>query len=332
MYQFEYYLSIAMKKVYPEIAGLLGLFLWCIGLSWLLFSSCSNQEEGDLPSGNVTLGLQLDYGDAVQMDSGKIRYIVRAYPRVDGKRADYYSNELFLIKELTEGYDCQVAMDLAPGDYEVVVWSDLVEDDTVAPYHNADDFGEIRLQGNHAGSNDFRAAYRGATQVVLEENASQHQLEVEMQSPLAKFELIANDLLQFAANEAARTSAGVNLDDYVAEFQYVGYVPDTYSLFTDKPVDSATGVTFRSSLTQLTDTEASLGFDYVFVNNKESVVTVRIAIYGPCEELVASTGSIKVPLKRGEHTVMRGTYLGKKSSGGIQVNPGYDGDFNLTLP
>ena len=169
-----------------------------------------------------------------------------------------------------------------------------------------------------------------------------------MQRPLAKFEFITNDVLEFIEKESTRVSSkangnksssgedtptkAVSLDDYRVVFHYVGFMPDAYSMHTDKPVDSSTGVMFESSLKKITDSEASVGFDYVFVNGKKSAVTVQIGIYDKEGTQLSLTDPIEVPLKRSNHTIMTGMFLMSQASGGVTINPDFEGDHNLIIP
>ena len=109
-------------------------------------------------------------------------------------------------------------------------------------------------------------------------------------------------------------------------------MPCAYSMFTDKPVDSSTGVMFQSALKGLNDREASLGFDYVFVNGTESAITVQIGLYDKEGTRLSLTEPIRVPLRRNHHTVLRGKFLMSKASGGVTINPDFDGDHNLIFP
>ena len=164
--------------------------------------------------------------------------------------------------------------------------------------------------------------------------------------PLGKYEFITTDLMEFVGKEAnniAKRSAeggtnttsstpAVDLDDYRVVFFYVGFMPNAYSLITDKPVDSATGIHFSSKLTQISQSEASMGFDYIFVNGKESVTTVVVGIFNRAGEQLGMTAPIDVPIKRGIHTIIEGKFLLEDNKGGVNINPDFDGDFNLTFP
>lgn len=173
-------------------------------------------------------------------------------------------------------------------------------------------------------------------------------LDVAMQRPLAKFEFVTNDVVEFIDKESTRIASkaygnkpasaddtptrAVNIEDYKVRFYYVGFMPHAYSMYTDKPVDSSTGVMFESSLKKLSDSEASMGFDYVFVNGRKSAVTVQIGIYDNGGTQLSLTEPIEVPLKRNHHTIMTGMFLMSEASGGVTINPDFDGDHNLIFP
>lgn len=344
-----------------------------IYMSLLLPMACDVHEWPDKPD-SVQFDLRLDYetgmvpwyftydgentteqglGDEYDNSQGhgRMRYIVRACPVGMGRSASQAAASEFLFtKDVSGGYDNEVRLDLAPGDYDIMVWSDLAENDGDAPFYDAGDFAEITLQGDHEGGNDYRDAYRGTGGMSLVADVEEHApatAVIPMQRPLAKFELVTDDLDEFMAKEArrmAQASGGteapaeddaatrVDIGNYKVVVYYTGFMPCAYSMYTDKPVDSATGVAFRSTLKRLGGTEASLGFDYVFVNGTESAVTVRVAIYDADGKQVGLTDPVNVPLKRNRHTVLHGHFLTTEASGGITINPGYDGDHNVVFP
>ncbi len=283
-------------------------------------------------------------------EHGRIRYVVRAYPISDKQRTSQdYSQEFIFEKDIADGYDHSATFDLAPGDYEIMVWADMVRHTGDTPFYNADNFKEITLQGEHQGNNDYRDAFRGTTRISLIADMTEREpitVEINLQRPLAKYEFITTDLTQFINKEQTRADAKskaqsdngeevttkVNIEDYKVVFYYVGFMPNTYSMFTDKPVDSATGVLFESKLSRRNKSEASVGFDYVFVNGKESAVTVQIGIYDNEGEQLSLTEPIEVPLKRSHHTLMRGEFLMSEAESGFGINPDYDGDYTIIIP
>lgn len=342
-----------------------------IYLMILLLPACDVHEWPQTPE-SIKLHLRLDYetemtewkhlynGRAVNeqgygkiydnyIEYGKIRYIVRTYSISSKMRpSSDYTQEFVFTKDISEGYNYNVTLDIMPGNYKVMVWSDLVQTSGDSHFHNADDFTEIRLQGDHTGNNDYRDAFRGSDNIYLLADKMEHlpdTLDIVMQRPFAKFELVTDDLVEFIDKESVRIISkadgdrtqssddtqkeAVNIEDYKVVFYYVGFMPDTYSIHTDKPVDSSTGVMFESTMKQISESEATMGFDYVFANENKSAVNVQIGIYDKEGTQLSLTKPIEVPLKRSHHTILTGTFLMSEAYGGVTINPNFGGDHNL---
>lgn len=278
------------------------------------------------------------------LDYGQIRYVVRTYPKSEIARSrSNYTQEFVFTKSISAGYNHEVTIDLLRGDYDIMVWSDLIQTDADKNYYNAINFDEIKLHGEHKGNLDYRDAFRGVNSITATVDimtTSIDTIDIAMQRPLAKFEFITNDVTEFINKEIARVNAKshetptrtVNVDDYKIVFYYVGFMPNAYCMHTDKPIDSYTGALFESTLKKLNDTEASLGFDYVFVNGKESGATIQIGLYDKEGNQLSLTKPMGVPLKRNHHTIITGKFLTAETAGGISINPDFSGDHNLIFP
>lgn len=279
------------------------------------------------------------------MTEGVIQYVVRLYPIYNGeKTTTEHLQEFIFTRDLKEGYDYYTSIDVEPGEYEIMVWSQIIPTENDQYIYDYTDFKYISLD-KHIPNTDYRDAYRGKVEVEVVPTVSTQapiDVEIEMERPLAKIEFITNDLNEFIFNELLRKQTNNyrslqsedilrNLNDYNVKLYYYGYMPNAYSLFTDKPVDSETNVVFKSTISQLTNTEASLGFDYVFTNGKESEVYIQIEILNKEEERLSFTKPIKVPIKRSYHTIIKGKFLTANASSGIFVNPEYEGDYNVIL-
>ncbi|MCH5306456.1 MAG: hypothetical protein J1E37_00145 [Prevotella sp.] len=276
---------------------------------------------------------------------GTMRYIVRAY-RSGNRNA--HAREFVFTRDIAEGYDCDVTIELEPGDYEILVWSDLTEHPGDEPYYDAADFRSIDLKywSNYRASTDHRDSYRGISQTVSLRETTQvtepDEASITMRRPQAKFEFIANDLPMFTTRELARRAAKaagkavteIDLQNYTVRFFYINYVPVSYSAVSDRLVDSTTGLSFKAQLAQLPTGEVSLGFDYVLLNSNGTSVRVQIGIYDEDGEQVAMTPVVDVPLRRDHHTVMHGAFMTgdeppEGSGGGVGLDPGFNGDFNM---
>ncbi len=295
---------------------------------------------------------ELGYGDVYDNNryrAGVIKYIVRTYSSSDNQVAPEYTQEFVFTKDVTDGFDHEVTLNMLPGNYKVMVWSDLMSvNRSDGQFYDATDFAEIKLQGVHEGNNNYRDAFRGSENVTLVANTMERlpdTLDIAMQRPLAKFELITDDIVDFIQKESNRIASEngvescddtsqktVNMEDYRLVFYYVGFMPNTYSMYTDTPVDASTGVVFESTLKRLSNTETSIGFDYVFMRDNRSYITVQLGLYSNDGEVTIISSPINIPLKRSHHTKIFGSFLTDDSSNGTLINPGYNGDHNLIFP
>ncbi len=124
----------------------------------------------------------------------------------------------------------------------------------------------------------------------------------------------------------------IDLNDYKVVFTYSGFMPSAYNLYTMKPADAKTGVSFETRMSQLDDNSAQLGFDYVIVNGDESSVNVTITTYDMDGNLMSQSDPYEVPLMRSKHTIVKGDFLTTMSSGAVGIDPGFDGEFNVVVP
>ena len=108
-------------------------------------------------------------------------------------------------------------------------------------------------------------------------------------------------------------------------------MPSAFNMHTGRPNDSSTGVFFDSGITALNEEEALLGFDYVLAQEGDASVTLAIVIYDKLGNELSSTDNISVPLRRSMLTTIKGNFLIQESSGGVSINPDFDGEFNIEL-
>lgn len=281
-----------------------------------------------------------------------LRYIVRAYEADEnGDELDREHEAEFIISKdgvHNDSLNHTVELELEEGNYRFFVWTDYVAAGTKShKYYNTDNYVAITYHGDHVGSNDFRDAYRGEgpIEILPISKGVVNEVTIPMERPLAKFNVISTDLEEFITRalnlkaERAREarargielytdeeSRAINLDDYRIVFIYADRVAYEFNQFTNKPGWIATKtVQFESTILKLSESEAELGFDYVFVNGAESSTNIIIEVYDLEDELVAKSTTINVPLKRSKLTTVRGAFLTSKASGGVGISPGFWG-------
>lgn len=283
-----------------------------------------------------------------------MRMLIYAYPRLgDGTVVRRAAFQTTITREVTPGdYDCGITLDLPQGDYSLAVWADFVHERNRSLYYDPYNFEEITLYEPHTANTDLRDAFRGMIDCSVKPRttvAPPDTIDVPMERPLAKFEFITTDLQEFLTEEENRAEGRadgepkadsdakdtdiktVDLNQYNIRFYYSGFMPCVYNLFSDKPIDSRTGVSFDSKITPTETGEASLGFDYVMVNGVESFVSVIVCVYDTQGNLIVTSDAIKVPTKRNYHTIVRGKFLTQTATGGVGIDPDFDGEFNIEI-
>lgn len=265
-----------------------------------------------------------------------------------------FTDEPYSIPDLTQDID----VELEPGKYSAIVWVDYSDADSPIGdlYYDTSDFTFIELLGDdHVGNNHHNESFRGATDFTvnadgtvtdLNSRAEVQVIPVVCERPLARFEFVTTDLEEFVSRfniapegenpdplpPGPAAPPAPNLDDYKIRMRYTSYMPTTYNANTDKPIDSKLGVSFEGKIQRISDHEASLGFDHVFVNHNDASVMVALdVIDSKTDEVIASCDPVTVPLRRNHHTVIRGQFLTATSGGSMGIDPGFDGDFNIRL-
>lgn len=265
-----------------------------------------------------------------------VRHIVKVFDaEAEGAEARMELYHFEFINDNIAELNTTITLSILPGNYNFVVWSDYVKADNNASLHyDTNNFEEIALQGEtHIGGDDFRDAFRG--DVISEVSDSVVEATIEMGRPMAKFNFVSVDVEDFIVKVASEdiTPNGVDIDltEYKAVFHYQGFMPYSYNMFTDKPADAKTGVKFETSLRRLSDSEAELGFDYVFVNGNESTMVVSVEIYDSQNRLISSFKPIDVPLVRSKLTTVKARFLTSEAEGGVTIIPDYDGEHNIEI-
>ena len=271
------------------------------------------------------------------------RYIFEIYPEgttdIPVKRMELRRQDLTLA-------DFTMMLDLPVGHYDVWVWNDFVEagswDDL---FYDTADFGKITYTLPYKGDTEQKDAFRGMFSVDVPSGIEadvRQDYEVTLRRPLTSHAFLSEDIEEFIRLESSRRGIslpenqsewknGFDFDSYTAHFTYTGYLSSTYSIFENRPVDSLTGVSFKGNLRVVDGREVLIGFDYFFINGKESSINVAVEIFDSKGTRVSYVPSMTIPVERGRATIVRGDFLTSKASGGVGVNPGFNGSFDIEL-
>lgn len=234
-----------------------------------------------------------------------------------------------------DSYDCDIELELEPyTNYLVAVWSHLRIDPEAGHFYDPADFNRVQLiSSNYKGNTDYRDGFSSTMKISTGEFDEAEPYALLMTRPMGKFELVTIDLSEFLLRETSRRglASRARADEYHVQISYPYYLPNSYSTIDDRLEYAVSGVSFMTKMSVNGETEASLGFDYVFLNPNSDAVQMKVDIYDPSYTHVAGSTVLSVPMRRDCHTVLRGTFLMDEGEGGIGIDPSFDGEHTVIL-
>ena len=317
-----------------------------------IFYDIENGQSSELSRSAADDGMQMRFLiDVYRTDT-------RGYNRGEGKPDFRIVHTTTDIKEHMD-----VPLELGAGEYDMQIWADYVPLGTTDDYFydvhnmNAVTVPEIYKAGDHyhPGNERYRDCFVGhaSIDVPTEEEILANRADsivvvearADLERPQALFAIETTDIRKFVEEKAKELLNTEAFDDpskvmqytrevlnhYTVMITYTGYMPYMFNVGTNKPVDSATGRCFFGKMNVLDADRAVMGFDHVFVNGTESGVDIAIDVYDNKGVIVSTIGPLKVPLKRGKYTLVSGRFLSADASGGVGINPGFNGDHNIQI-
>lgn len=219
--------------------------------------------------------------------------------------------------------------------YKIAAWVDFVNAGTTCDkYYLTNTLDAIRITTPYQGNCKDKATFSSSCSLDLSAYRDQWNTQVEcpltLRSPMARIELVAIDFDKFIKQEALRTAR--DLSDLTVSITYAGYFPSGFNAFTDKANDAVTNIGFDSHPTLLSDQMVLLAYDYVFVNGEASNITVDITISDRQGQAINRIEGLRIPVERGKPATIKGEFLTQDFSPGIGIDPGFDGDIDVTIP
>ena len=268
------------------------------------------------------------------------RYGVALY-RYASDKPESKPEYVFVYQE-SQMQDRSYTVKIAPDNYKVLVWSDYVDGETAfyqSPAFDAkaseDPYFEVSLTNDtYTGNSQWREAFYGAQEADLSAytaNPAQHTIDIVLERPHARFNFVATDKEDFIAYWVTKGTKSLDYTDLGVKITYPEYLPCTFNLLKDRPVDARTGMSFVSQATMLEDGTLDLGYDWVFANADQTIVIVSLSFYDPDGQLISAIPNIEVPLCRGRNTTIRGALLTSGIDTGVAIEPGYGGRFVVPL-
>lgn len=325
-----------------KLNHLIYVVLSCV---WFCVStSChSHDDEPDIPmtgEAPVEVALDLDTAmiafDDMDVDSragsaAELRCQVRAYAlnAQDALVGAPVGQATVYFTTAGQRGDCR--MTLPSGRYCLLAWADYVDAGSQADkFYDTADLTDITLRLPYVGNTHLRNAYSGMAQVDFSvpegDSTTVVNAPLALRSVMGKVMFVATDYAEFVAGTPQPLRVLVS---------YTGFLPSRYSVLRGVPFDSSTGIQFLTEMaTPATSgaTQVTLASDYVMVNGEQASVTAALGLYADDGHLVATSGSLNIPIRRGGVTRVMGRFLTRtQSGGGIGIDPDFAGDITIVI-
>ncbi len=242
----------------------------------------------------------------------------------------------------------ELDVQLHAGSYKGVAYAVAAENaDGQGKIFRLDDLTSIGYGDAYPGNTDAKESYEVRFDLNLPADVwlSTYEATELLQSPMGSVEVTSTDAAEFVKHEIARLESlnqkgpdsrseemDIEWSNYYVKWSFDMYYPISYNAYTGLPNKAEREVSFVADIVPQNDTEASLGFDYIFVNGQKSQVSLSLELYDKENNLLNVYSGIEVPVERGKTTIIRGEYLTNRKEPGIGIDPGFDGDITIVLP
>lgn len=260
------------------------------------------------------------------------RFVVEAYDR----DRQVVNRQVMYDKDLTATtFSIPVTMRLHAKPYRIVVWSDYVRvsDPEAQLYYNADVLTPVINNGSYRGNANAKDSFSGYVDVDLlgyaDEWNAKVTADIELSRPMGRYQIIATDVEAFKRRLDEGSVKGTR---FTARVKYASYLSVGFNCYDQIRKHSLNYMTYNTSLgNKFADPTISIGFDYLFVSPDETLdVPVEVEVVNENSETVSRT-VVTIPVARDMNTIVKGRFLTSTADGGLNIDPGYDGDITIDL-
>lgn len=280
---------------------------------------------------NVVLDLKMtDNSNSWAMEpasSYRHRIIVEAY--LDSKLVIRQT----LYKAITAGVEqtsVNTNLNLHASDYRLIVWADFVKADSEEDlYYNTTTLVPAINQEPYVGNAAYKDVLYGSQTLQLscyrDESNKQENIRMDLKRPVARYELVANDVKKFLKKI---TNGKVNGDKFTVNVRYTDYFFTGFNALNEIAKNALKDV-FYSRIISIPEDgtdELCIAFDYVFVFGDG--IPMAVEILDENDTLLACTYLI-LRCKADEIQIVRSNFLTANSSGGgVNFDIEYDDTIN----
>lgn len=217
--------------------------------------------------------------------------------------------------------------------YRIVVWSDYVRKSAPEAelHYNASTLYPVINNGSYRANSNAKDSFSGFVDLDLlgyaDEWNAKVDVDIELSRPMGRYQLISTDVQAFRRRLAEGSVKGTT---FTARIKYAGYLSVGYNCYDQIRKHSLNYMSYNTAIRiPADDPTVSIGFDYIFIGPDETLdVPVEIEVVNENNETV-SRSMANLSLTKNRNTVVKGRFLTSTSDGGLNIDPGYDGDLSV---
>ena len=241
-----------------------------------------------------------------------------------------------IYKDITddEELSASIGMKLHARDYQLVVWTDYVaagsEEDL---YYNTSTLVPVINSGSYKGNTEYKDALYASQPLLLSDkrdlwNAQVH-VKMEMQRPVARYELIADDVTKFLKKIAAGEVTG---NKFTVTVRYTNFFSTGWNALDGITKNALQYISYSLSIQPpaAETEELRIGLDYVFVPDGGADIPIAVEVTDASSNLIART-YLLLQCKADQSQTIRSNFLTADPSGGVGFDPDYDGNIDQDI-
>lgn len=313
----------------------------------LVFQGCIHtypEGDGDDPT-EVRAALELDLG--TEWTEDKISYdddsrsaqspVLRTAVSVARNGSTVMKFEHTVAKDEIENGTLLIPLPqpLTAQSYDVRIWCDYLDPVSQSPWgYDITSLSDIKPLYDNGDFLPYQEckSFRGAIDLTSHQGEWDVRtvIPVAMQFPTGAFRVVAEDYADFLQ---LFSTDFVNGEEFTVVVEYETAVPAAFNLAEDVPTRPETGVKFQRPLGYIISPveELEIAADRLFVTSEPMDVSICITLFNSAKAVVARTNGVTVPLVRGKTTTVSGKFLTNLISGGLTINPRWDGEITIVI-
>ncbi|MCH5236907.1 MAG: hypothetical protein J1E95_03815 [Muribaculaceae bacterium] len=222
---------------------------------------------------------------------------------------------------------------LRPQYYQLAVWYDVVPEGRGNSFFNAEDLTRLTVSSTSVMNSDSIQCAFGSVDFDLKEykgkSGANVVMEVTLQHPGGKFEIIATDIQDFIANRREELFQG---ERYSLSLILNEGNPHSFNSYSGRVDYMSESLERRGAFSiPFGDySELKIADGYVFCAS-EDIISMTLTLYNSSLMAVTKTDLFSFPVKRGFITRVKGDFLTHPIDGPVTIDPQWEGEIIVEL-